>query len=259
LIKKKHVDFFKKYPPRDIEVTVYGVDKDTYEKITRVPGSFKAFTEGLDLLLENNIKVRFKAMAIRSNIDSLEKIKSFCRERTKDYFRFDPFLHLRFDGDLARNDEIRSERLTPSEIINIEYLDKERFNLLKKNCDKLINHDKHDHETKCTHVFYCGAGSKSFIVGYDGFFRLCSSLYHPDSIYDLRKGKLQDAWENFVPKVRDVRSNNEEFLKKCKICGLVNLCMWCPAHAHLETGSLDMPVDYFCEVAHARETMLNKK
>jgi sulfatase maturation enzyme AslB (radical SAM superfamily) len=56
-----------------------------------------------------------------------------------------------------------------------------------------------------------------------------------------------------------MRSRREEFLKKCRRCPIINLCLWCPAHAHLETGEMDKPVDYFCEVARARAASLQKK
>lgn len=251
LITEKHIKFFKQYPPRDIEVTVYGVTPGTYERVTRVPGSFNAFSQGLNLLLENKIKVRFKAMAIRSNVQELPEIARFCRERTKDYFRFDPFLHLRFDRDPKRNEEIKNERLSTEEIVVIERADPERFQALKKGCDKLIDPDLS--HLNCNHLFHCGAGMGSFTVGYDGLFRLCSSLWHPGCIYDLKEGSLIEAWKNFVPKVKDMRSRREEFLKRCRVCTIINLCMWCPANAHLETQELDKPVEYFCEVAHARQ------
>ena len=45
-------ELFTKYPPRDLEVTVYGVTPETYERVTRRPGSFAAFRRGLDLLLQ---------------------------------------------------------------------------------------------------------------------------------------------------------------------------------------------------------------
>ena len=256
LITEKHIKFFKRYPPRDIEVTVYGATKETYEKVTRDPGSFDAFINGLDLLLKNKIKVRLKAMALRSNFHELTVISQFCRQRTKDYFRFDPFLHFRFDGDAGRNEEIISERLLPEEIVAIEKNDPERFKALEKSCDKLINHDFAN--INCDHLFHCGAGNGSFTVSYDGFFRLCSSLWHPDCVYDLKRGILLEAWRDFVLQVRDKRSKREDFLKKCRICPIINLCIWCPAHSHLETGELDKPVDYFCEVAHARAEWLEK-
>ena len=257
LINQGHIDFFKQYPPRDIEVTVYGVTRETYERVTRTKGSFAAFMQGLNLLLKNEIKVRFKAMALRSNVLELPQIANFCRKITKDYFRFDPFLHLRFDGDKKRNAEIKSERLSPEQIVAIEQGDTERKEALEKGCDKLINPDLAHYN--CNHLFHCGAGNGSFTVSYDGFFRLCSSLWHADCIYDLNKGSLVEAWQDFVPKVRDLKSDRREFLERCRRCTIINLCMWCPAHAHLETGELDEPVNYFCDVAGARKKSIKKE
>ena len=257
LVSDRHAEFFKKYPPRDIEVTVYGVTQEIYEKVTRKPDSFDAFKRGLNLLLKSNIKVCLKAMALRSNVHELAAISQFCRQRTKDYFRFDPFLHLRFDRNLKRNREIISERLSAEEIVGIEQVDSERHNALEKNCDKLIMKDAV--HINCNHLFHCGAGNGSFTVSYDGYFRLCSSLWHADCIYGLKKETLADAWHNFVLQVRDMRSGRREFLEKCRKCPIINLCLWCPAHSHLETGELDTPVDYFCEVAHARAESLKKR
>jgi radical SAM protein with 4Fe4S-binding SPASM domain len=254
LITDEFIELFKKYPPRDIEVTVYGTTKEIYEKVTRITGSYDAFMRELNLLLKNGIKVRFKAMALRSNVDELPQIAVFCRERTKDYFRFDPFLHLRFDRNPKRNEEIKSERLSAEEIVAIERADHERFSALEKDCDRLIMTEAE--HINCNHLFHCGTGNSSFSVSYDGYFRLCSSLWHPDCIYDLKKGDLTEAWENFVLKVRDIRSSREEFVRKCRKCQIMNLCLWCPAHSQLETGELDTPVDYFCKVAHARAEWL---
>jgi radical SAM protein with 4Fe4S-binding SPASM domain len=103
----------------------------------------------------------------------------------------------------------------------------------------------------------------SFSIAYDGTFRLCSSLGHPDCTVSVRPGavSLRQAWEELVPRVRGLRSQDPEFLAKCRRCRMVNLCLWCPAHAHLETGSgergrLDAVPEYFCRVAHARAAAL---
>jgi radical SAM protein with 4Fe4S-binding SPASM domain len=254
LVTKKHAEFFKKYPPRDIEVTVYGVTEKTYEKISRQPGSYGAFMRGLDLLMGLGVRLRFKTMALKSNLPELPEIARFCRERTKDYFRFDPQLHLRFDRDPVRNELIKSERLSPEEVVAVEKADDERFGALKKGCDKLIFSDSPAH--LCDHLFHCGAGNGSFNLSYDGYFRLCSSLWNPATLYDLKKGTLKEAWREFVPKVREIRSKSKEFLDKCRKCGIINLCLWCPAHAYLESGKMDEVVDFFCCVAHAREAAL---
>jgi len=257
LVTEEHVQLFRRYPPRDIEVTVYGVSSETYERVARRPGSYAAFRRGLDLLLGSGVKVRLKAMALRSNVPELPAIARFCREHTKDYFRFDPLLHLRYDGDPRRNEEIRAERLSPEEIVAAEQADEERAGALARGCDSLIIPElAHLH---CDHLFHCGAGNGSFSVSYDGLFRLCSSLWHPDCLYDLRRGSLAEAWHSFVPQVRDLRSADREFLEKCRPCPLVNLCLWCPAHAYLESGRMDAWCEYFCQVAHARAAAIQRR
>jgi radical SAM protein with 4Fe4S-binding SPASM domain len=225
---------------------------------------------GLDRLQASGVKLRFKAMALRSNAHEMPAIARFCQERTKDYFRYDPMLHLRFDGDPTRNEEIRSERLSPEEIVALERADADRFQALQKGCDRMILGERSSYKecldcadqddcesfAALTRLFGCGAGRNSFSVGYDGTFRLCSSLWHPDCVHPLRTGHLRDAWEDLVPRVRAMRTRNEALLRSCGVCPYVNLCLWCPAHAHLETGDLEGATPYLCDVAHARAQAL---
>ncbi len=255
LINEKHINLFKKYLPRNLEVSVYGVTEKTYEKISRIPGTFKAFIHGINLLNENGIKVRFKAMALRSNIHELSEISKFCRERTKDYFRFDPQLHLRFDRNEERNRQIMGERLTAEEIATIEQADSERSEFLIENSEKYIYNKLLREENN--NLFSCGIGNRSLTVGADGFIRGCSSLYHKDMIYDWRKGSLKDAWMNFFPSLLNIKTGNRKIIEKCRNCNIVNLCMSCPANIYLETGDPDSFVDYFCEVAHKRAEKLS--
>jgi len=254
LLNEGHIELFRKYPPRDFEVTVYGIKRETYERVTRVPGSFDRFMRGLNLLTETGARVRLKTMAIQSNLAEQAEIASFCRARSKDFFRFDPQLHLRFDGDPARNAEIRAERLIPEQIVALERTDEQRVNALRKVCAASFT-GASEHRGS-DDLFHCSAGSNSFNVSYDGGFRLCSSLWAPGTVYNLREGTLRDAWHHFVPRVRKMRSTRQESTRMCRVCPLVNLCLWCPAHAHLETGELDGPTPYFCEVARARAEAL---
>ncbi len=252
-IRLEHIELFTKYPPRDIEVTVYGASCQTYERVTRKRGSFTAFRRGLDALIDAGIRVRLKAMALRSNLEDMEAVAAFSRSRTKDYYRFDPQLHLRYDSEPLRNAEILAERLTPAEIVALERADEERFGTLQKNCDTLIN-ENFTH-TNCDHLFHCSVGD-DFTVGYDGTLRLCASLWAPGTTASLREISLREALETLVPRVRDMRSNDTRYLTACRKCAIANLCLQCPAHAYLETGAMEGETPYFCEVAHARAAAL---
>jgi len=138
LIRPEHVDLFRRYPPRDVEITMYGAGRESYERVTRAPGSFEAFQRGVRLLEQGGVRARHKAMALRSNVDGLAAMAAFGRAHTKDYFRFDFLLHLRYDRDAARNAEICAERLTPEEITVIEKSDDERARALRRECRRAV-------------------------------------------------------------------------------------------------------------------------
>lgn len=127
-----------------------------------------------------------KAMALRSNVRELRAIADFCRERTRDFFRFDPFLQMRIDGNEEKNEKIRDERLSPDEITAIEQADPERSAAVKKKCGMLeISIPSQGLDNR---LFQCSAGNDSFAVSYNGLFHPCSSLRHPDCLFDLRRG-----------------------------------------------------------------------
>ena len=93
----------------------------------------------------------------------------------------------------------------------MERADEERFGSLQKGCAEGAHSDPEPRRTPaCDHLFHCGAGDGSFSVGYDGTFRLCCSLWHPDctvtSVTRAAALELREAWEELVPRVRDLRS-----------------------------------------------------
>lgn len=251
LISTEHIQLFKKYPPRSIEVTIYGVTGSTYEKVTGkkyLPAAMK----GVDRLVRASLPVTLKSTILRSNFKELDKIADYCGSLSASPFRFDPFLHLRIDGNVDKNKAILSERLTPDEIVRIEKGDKARCAAIEKKCGELRLSCRENEGSG--HIFHCQIGLNSCCIGYDGTFKLCSALSDPRYTYDLKTGSLTDAWVNFAPKVKGIKSDNKSFKEKCGSCDIIDLCMWCPAHAGLESGYLDGYIQYFCDVAHKRKT-----
>jgi radical SAM protein with 4Fe4S-binding SPASM domain len=248
LIRQEHVDLFRRYPPRDIEITMYGASREAYERVTRTPGSFDAFMRGIRVLEQGGVRARHKTIALRSNIDEFAAMAAFGRAHTKDYFRFDFLLHLRYDRDAERNAEICAERLVYEEIAAAELSDEERAGALRRECRLAAASDV---PAEPGRIFQCGVG-QGFTIGYDGLLRLCSSLWHPDYVADVRREPLAAAWRRLVSKARAARTRDVAFLERCGVCRLTDLCLYCPAHLYLENGSLTQPTDDFCEGARAR-------
>jgi hypothetical protein len=186
------------------------------------------FQRGLDLLLAAGIPVRLKAMVLRSNVHELPAIAEYCRARTHDYFRFDPLLHLRYDGDPPASAEIMAQRLSPAEIAAIEAADPERSGHAEGLCQPDLRAAR---RRRLRSPVPLRRGQGSFSVRYDGYFRLCASLNHPDTIYDLRRGSLAEAWGEHWSQRCGRAPPTAKPSGGCRTCPLINLCLWCPAHA----------------------------
>jgi MoaA/NifB/PqqE/SkfB family radical SAM enzyme len=254
LLTADHVALFRKYPPRDIEVTVYGADRQTYGRVTGRPANYLKFIDGLALMDQNGVAYRLKAMAITSTLPGFSRISEFCKARTKDFFYYDYYLHKRHDRLAWRNVMIDRERLSAEDIIRLEGADPDRTGEMIRERDSLLRPDiAADSVAK---VFKCAIGRGSFHVTFDGMLRPCQPLCHPDFQVDLELFSLRDAMSRVLERVDGAISERPGFLNGCGNCIHVNLCQWCPAKAELEVRELDAKVDYFCEIAHARAVLL---
>ncbi|HPR89520.1 MAG TPA: hypothetical protein PL181_15995, partial [bacterium] len=79
---------------------------------------------------------------------------------------------------------------------------------------------------------------------------------HPATAIDSRLNTIEYALREFFPHLRELRSSNPEFLKRCAKCALRGLCEQCPAKSWIEHGILDQPVQYCCEIAHEQARYL---
>ncbi len=82
-------------------------------------------------------------------------------------------------------------------------------------------------------------------------------LRDPQLSYDLRTGSLRDALTGFFPRCARSTANNPDYLERCARCFLHGLCEQCPGKSWSESGTLDTPVEYLCQVAHAQARYLN--
>lgn len=253
LITERLADLFSRIPPlQKIEVSVYGMKRESYEAATRVPGSFASARQGINLLLEKKIPFIVKGALLPSNQDEIEEFKSWAKkipgmDKPPSY---SIFFDLRCRPGGKKNEAIKKLRSTAKEGLEILTRRKDEYlKEMKEFCSKFIGPagDK---------LFSCGAGCNGGCIDAYGNFQLCMMLRAPDTVYNLRKGSLEDALENFFPRIRETKATNSEYLRRCARCFLKGLCEQCPAKSWLEYGTLDTPVEYLCEIAHSRARFL---
>lgn len=243
LITPEIADYLKEWPPFSVEITLYGITKGTYEKVTGVTGSFERCIRGIDLVLERKIPLKLKTMVMTLNQNEVWEIKKYVEDLGVG-FRFDSVLNPKLDG----SKEPCKLRIPPEKVVELDLADEKRLKEWKEFCSKFwgpANSDK---------LYICGAGQTSFHIDPYGELSICAMSRVPS--YDLHQGSFKEGWYDFVPKIREQKPKGEY---KCAKCDLLSLCSQCPGWANLETGNPETPVEYLCQITHLRAKAFGPK
>jgi radical SAM protein with 4Fe4S-binding SPASM domain len=251
-------DLLARVPPLvSVEVTVYGMHAASYEAVSRVPGSFAQFRRGVDLLLERGVPFVVKAALLPPNRAEMDELEAWAE--TIPWMTKPPGYAMCFDlrnrrDDPARNRLIESLRVTPEERVAVLTRDPDRYRKgMEEFAGKFMG-------APGDLLFRCGAGHGLSVDAY-GRAQPCMGVRTPELTVDLvgRDGggpaSLAAALERFES-LKDVRAQDPEYLRRCARCFLKGLCEQCPAKSWSEHGTLDTPVEYLCEVAHAQARRL---
>jgi MoaA/NifB/PqqE/SkfB family radical SAM enzyme len=80
LVTEEIAAFLAGMPPFVIEISLYGSTPETYERITRVPGSFERCLRGIRLLKDRGLPLRLKTMVVTVNQHEIWEINRFVEE-----------------------------------------------------------------------------------------------------------------------------------------------------------------------------------
>ncbi|MER3514674.1 MAG: hypothetical protein C4310_10040, partial [Chloroflexota bacterium] len=80
LIKPGVADKIAALRPVMVELSIYGADAETHDKITQVPGSFHLTVRAARLLRERGVKVTLKAPIMRENWQQMEAMRALAAE-----------------------------------------------------------------------------------------------------------------------------------------------------------------------------------
>lgn len=245
LVTPEIADYLAEWRPFSIEITLYGRTKETYERITGIPGSYEKCMRGIHLLMERNLPLKLKTMAITINKKEIWAMKDYVEKDLGLEFRFDAIINPRVD--CSQNP--LNVRLSPQEVVELDLQDPKRMAEWNKFCEK-FNGPVHSSE-QLEELYHCGGGINSFAVDPHGMLRVCALSCDDD--YDLRKGSFRDGWGGFLSKVRKKKITRQT---KCVSCEIKAMCGMCPANAQLENKDAEEPVDFLCQVAHLRAKAL---
>lgn len=237
LINQQILEVFLKFPPRKIEISIYGASDDTYQKVTTYKNAFSIISNNINLLLENKLNVYLKTTLYSVNYDDFDNIKLFANAYNL-RFKYDFKLFPKRNGDFSN----LIYQISPNKIIDLE---------IKDNKKKLWEENYHRKKNKYPNqiLFECGAGRYSCFLSSRNQLRICAAATF--SSVNMDNMTFKDAWSKFE-KYTKLKVNPNS---KCIDCEKSYLCDICPIWGFVmnnNIGLLGMETDLHCALAEER-------
>ena len=247
LVTDRIIDLFKELPPSMVEVSIYGATAETYETVTRVPGSFPKFMAGVSRLREAGIRMSLKSVLMTLNQHEMVEMEKIADSWGLE-FRFDSAV---FPCLPNRGKEPLDLRVDPARAVEIEMSSPKR---LKAMADYF---ETRQNVPGAPEMYQCGAGLTAFYV--DPFGDVSPCLMTTKYRYSARgqEGGFGARWRDDVSKIRTLKPENPDHA--CGSCGVRAVCSGCSAFHALETGREDVKSEYVCETTQHRVKALRNE
>ena len=214
LINEKRIEFFKKYPPRIIQISLYGSSDDAYERVTGHRVSH-IVERHIRMLSDEGFTLK---LAITPNSYMFEDIRALI-EKAESF-------HVEYKINPRLNTPRENTGRQAIDLTNDQYV--ELFKVIKDlNHKQLTPIDPEELPDESTsgiqkYGISCGAGRSTFSVYSDGSMGPCLALDN------LKAFPLIDGFANAWKTINEMVSNYPVPLE-CSDCVYYERCLHCPA------------------------------
>jgi len=230
LISKNTLSTLLKYKIDQFQISFPATKAETFERITRAPGSYRKVLANIKMLRQKGASVSLSLCLTPINFDELLQIKAFAKNLRIGF----QYTHCTV---VARDKNAACERISPQEFVAAARRLRGSRPSLMPGREEIVGRRKRA-------FFDCLAGRTMIAINPYAQLQACQGFPFPN--YDLRTGNLKQGWEevkNFIDTARPTKG------WQCKNCELWDFCMWCPAQAYLETGKINSCPEYFRQIA----------
>jgi len=236
MFTKAIIDRLAQSPPFSIDISCHSVNEGAFDRFTQVPGSFRQFQKGMELLKHSGLPFCFKTKAMNWNKDELPQIRAFV-ESFGQRFGFTTSLSPRLNGDLSSLEY----RLAPEDISALEgpLHEAEDNELCQETADRPSSPSER--------LYRCGCATNSIHINAWGELGTCTLQYERRA--SLRGYSVKEAIAKVFGEIRSLRYSTDS---PCRACEILAFCDKKPTDARWECGHAEAPIPYDCDVAVAR-------
>lgn len=219
-----------------MEVSIYGARQETYEAVTRRPGSFDKALTGIQRAKDCGINVNLKSVLLTINNHELMDMELLASNLGLD-FRADATIWPRLDGSKWPI----QYQLPTAKVISYDLQDPKRMEGWKDTA-KAFNGQL----LRSEQVFACGAAKLSFHIDSCGNMTPCMMARKPS--VNVLPQNFDYAWKS----MEQIRNLKHSMQTPCRDCHVNALCTQCPGWSLAMYGDYETPVKQICELGKAR-------
>ena len=218
----EHAKLFKSLPPFAIEMTLNAADQGFYERITRTKGAFEKVMAGIRQACAAGLPLKIKAQVTASNLAHLPALRRFSQRLG---VRLEPSykLYAGLDGNTAPC----RLRVPPRLLSQGPSMRRSR--------------------TPASPFFCAALSGDGFRLDPYGHLHACELIREPR--ISLLEHSVPSAMSRALASLKKMRFSSHS---RCRSCGALGDCGWCPGQAYLERGDAAAPIDYYCRAAGQR-------
>ena len=236
LFTKDTIERLQQMPPFTIDISCHSVTEEPFDWFTQVPGSFRSFIRGLELLKDSGLPFALKTKAMNWNRGAMPAIRQFVESFGQE-FGFTTSLSPRLNGDLSS----LTYRVAAGDVVAL-HEDERAADGDKERCG--LSTDLPSPGTD--RLYRCGCGTDTIHINAWGELGTCTLQY--ERRVSLRANPLADAIELLFREIRGLKYEGDS---SCLTCDVHTFCDKKPSDARWECGTAEAPIPYDCDVAHA--------
>lgn len=249
LLNEKIVVEMQKNPLLGVQTSLYSMNKDVHEYITKMPGSYEKTINGIMLLKEHNIPLQISCPIIKQNQNEYDDVVEWGKKN-----------NIRVSSDYVIIGQYDSSTQNLDNRLNI--CDVERIIRKKVNDDPNyvyeIENEADKRKSLTPDDYICSVCHSTICIAENGNLYPCAG-WQGYIIGNIRDISLEELWST-SKKIKCLRELRRRDFPKCVNCLEKEFCTMCmvrnanesPTGNYLETNT------YFCEIAKKIKSIVNE-
>ena len=253
LVDEKRVEWFRRFPPTKINISLYGASDETYEALTGMARGFTRTARAVELLQQAGLNVYLNAVLVPENIRQLPQMHRWAADHGLVLHAVSYIFPARGCAGCGEQTHRLSPQLAAEAACfnKIITLGKDGFRQSAANTAFLLDQMERA-EVWEPEKLECRAGVCSFGVTWDGHLQPCVLF---DAIrLPLGEIPFREGWQRLTSLVGAVPVPD-----KCADCRKKEICPVCKASVYQETAGHTQPPGYLCDYADHMADILRRE